>query len=232
MTTFTKLVTIACLLIMSSTSHSYDIPMYFGADGQFCRINYEHNYGTKVLPTKLPGVSPFIGFKLNDIFSIELGYQYIKGVKANTLNSDDLSLGSDIHPSISPISFKSKTTLNGPHINLMLSTDVCYRLPIQFFGGIGLSHTRAVFQRRTMQYDGLIGSRNRIMIASKTLVRTTFGANYFFNRDFALRASVVFLDTRKLHSFASDGCLQHTCCIPEVRPRGSIIYGLGLRWGF
>lgn len=227
---FAKLFCGVFFLFSSGITHSHDVSMYFGADSQLCRTHFEDHFGGNILKKEALGLNPFFGINLNSVFSVEIGHQYLKSSKTRTLHTNEYSAGLRMPEILTPVTFKSSFILKGPHINLLASTPTYSQLPVQFFGGIGISHTKATFLRKTMQIYDIVGIRTRRIEAYRSLTRLTFGMNYFFNKDFAIRASIVFLNTHKLQAFANDGI--YNIQSPEIRPKNSICYGIGLRWGF
>ena len=224
--------TIVLLLTLTATAaFSKEFPFYFGADVQYCKMCFKQNYGDNLYSKKSLGLNPFVGINIKDSpFSIEAGYQYCDSSRTSTLTANEYASGVQVPQMLEPITFRSSLKLKGPHVSLLLLTPRYDVYPVQFFGGIGISHTKATFERATMQFNSLVGKTNRKMEASRSLRRLTLGANYFFTENFAIRATLALVNTEKLHAFASNGIQSHF--IPEVRPQNSVYYGLGLRWGF
>lgn len=216
--------------LFSTVAFSKEFPFYFGADGQYCKMCFKRNFGDNLYKRNSIGANPFLGMNINSLFAIETGYQYLSASKTSTLPAGEYSAGTLVLPIVAPVTFKSSFILKGPHIDFFVLTPTYNQLPLQFFGGLGVSQTKAIFQRKTLQLDGIIGTTHRRLETSRSLRRITLGSNYFFNPDFALRATLVFINAQKLHAFASDGIFSYY--IPEVRPENTICYGLGLRWGF
>jgi len=224
--------TIVLLLTLTATAaFSKEFPFYFGADVQYCKMCFKQNYGDNLYSKKSLGLNPFVGINIKDSpFSIEAGYQYCDSSRTSTLTANEYASGAQIPQTLEPMTFRSSLKLKGPHVSLLLLTPRYDAYPLQFFGGIGVSHTKATFERATMQFNSFVGKTNRKMEASRSLRRLTLGANYFFTENFAIRATLALVNTEKLHAFASNGIQSHF--IPEVRPQNSVYYGLGLRWGF
>lgn len=226
-----RLIIVLLSALASTIAFAKELPFYFGADGQYCKMCFKKNFGDNLYSKKSLGLNPFFGINIKDSpFAIEIGYQYCDSSRTSTLTANEYASGVQVPQTLEPITFRSSLKLKGPHVNLFLLTPRYDAYPLQFFGGIGVSHTKATFERATMQYNAFVGKTNRKMEASRSLRRLTLGANYFFTEDFAIRATLVLVNTEKLHAFASDGIQSHF--IPEVRPQNSVYYGIGLRWRF
>ena len=217
--------------LLSTKIIALEAPAYVGFDVQNCHIHFDTNFGGNLLKRDMQGANPFFGVKLNEVFSVEFGYQHISSTKTTTLPAGSYAAGTYVHIVISPITLKSTATFKSTNVNLIASTRVFSFLPVQFFGGLGISHTTAIFTRRTMQYDGVIGTVKRRMGISHSIPCLTVGANYFLTKNFSFRGSLIGMRTKKLHAFANDG---HDPAIfwPEIRTRNSICYSLGIRWNF
>lgn len=219
-----------CVLLISPLTYSY-LPDYFGIDGHVLTTEFRNNYGQNILKRDMIGASPFIGIDLNERFSVEGGYQYLKNSRVSTLESGHIAAGMPVPSALAPATFKSWAIFKGPHVSLLVKTPVHQCVPIQFFGGAGVSRIEANFYRKTLQLGCVVGSVTRRIHISKTLIKLTLGANCFLSENFALRGQVNFMNTKKLKAFSKDNVCNYLF-VPEIRPKNSIFYSIGLRWSF
>lgn len=228
-----RLLAIICLAftLLSTAVHSYQAPAYFGIDGLLSHIPFENQYGGNITPKTIPGINPFVGVSITPYLSVEAAYQYSRGSRTVTLAPGDWVAGFAVPMILAPITFKSRIILQGPSISLFLTTPCLKEAPFQLFFGVGISHLKANIGRKTMQYNAYVGSTTRVLESCRAVARVTaVGGNYFFSPDFAIRVSATFSNTKQLHQFVYNS--HYSFIKQEMKAKNSIVYSIGLRWGF
>jgi hypothetical protein len=213
------------------SNETLDKNMYFGADAVACKMCFKEEAGGNLFKKNSIGCNPFVGISVNDYVSVEAGYQYIGSTRVGVLQTgDQVGRNVVINQPMSPVTYKSSFVIKGPHVNIFLKSQKLLKTPISVFMGIGLSESRARFERKTIQFTNIVGFRTRVFEKSKTLKRLTFGANYEVSDNMSCRITAVVMDTRKLHAYPNDGT--YSLYVSEIIPKNIICYSAGLKWKF
>lgn len=232
MTYLFKVIFLIFFIVFSTTSLSCPYnpfpKHYLGFEVSNLHIYFVENYGGNLMKKDMQGGSLLAGLIFDDNFSTEVGYQHLYSSRAATLPAGSYAAGTYIFTLLSPATFKSKATFKSPYIKFLVTTKKLNPIPIQFFSGVGISYTTAMFSRKTMQMSIISTGTKRKMSVSHTIPSLIFGFNYFLTNDTMLTNSITLSKTKKLNAFASDG---HAPAMfwPEIRTKNSICYSLGIR---
>jgi len=71
----------------------------------------------------------------------------------------------------------------------------------------------------------------RTLSADKRVVRLAGGLQYMFGDHLGLRGTVGWMDTNRLVISSNDN-IPSSARLPEIKPKGTTFYGLGLLWAF
>jgi len=222
---------ITLVISFTATAREWWENFYVGADAQARRMDFKGGFGDNLLQHNAPQGNIYAGLKFNDCVGIELGYEATNTrSRMVTLTTGDIAAGAPITAMASPAIFKSKFKIKGPHVDLVGFYSLYENPLIQVFGSIGLSAMKGTAERQTLEISNMPMSMVRTLSEHKTVLRLMGGAQYMFDEHWGLRGSIGWVDTGKMVIFANDGMSGAT--IPEIKPKGSTIYGLGMLWIF
>ncbi len=224
-----RMVVFMFLMALSNSAKAIEFKPYIGGDAllQWRQMDFTKNYGHNLFPKISPQLNFYTGILMNDAFSIEAGYEYTNShTKHVTLREEDAFLGNILGPIISPVLFKTKFVIEGPHINTLLFYPLITEMKV--FAGIGVSFLRATFKTRTLQYCNPPIQRNRLRTLSqfKSVLRLSTGAMYMFTENFGGRLTIGWENTKKICALPIDGYAPQAKS--KVKPKDSIIYGVGI----
>lgn len=222
-----RILLLSVLLLISFPLFA-QLPFYLGIDGQYCRLDFQKGYGDSLFSNTTPGINPIIGAKINDSFAIEAGYHFSHSSKTTTLQSGPIVGNPNLLAFVSAVTFVSKTTFKEPHLKFLVFTPKLANQPVQFFAGIGITNTRARFKFKAVQAGIFPVNRERTVEKCRSLQTLTIGALYNLNDTLSMRGTIVFKNTARLGGFANDGFQSALYGIPEIKPKNSINYGLGI----
>ncbi len=223
-------------LLTNATSNASDqwwkhYRPYIGADAQVRRMDFKGGYGDNLLQHHSPQGNVYGGVRLNDCVAIEGGYEStITRTREVTLHTGDIVSGSVVHANSSPAVFKSKMKIKGPHVDLVGFYSFREDLPVQLIGSVGVSFFKGTVQRIGVSMGNPPqAGRVRTLSKRKPIVRLMGGLEYKSDRHLGVRATVGLVKTGKLVIFSNDGLAGVT---PEIKPKDSTVYGLGVFWIF
>jgi len=205
---------------------------YLGADLQVRRMDFRGGFGDNLLQHHSPQGNVYAGFKFNRFAGLEAGFEATTTrTRTATLTTGDVAAGAPIVAAVSPIVFKSKAKIKGPHINLMGYYSFYEGSPVELIGSIGIARYKTAFERKTLQFgmDPMIpSSMTRTFSKHKNILRLMGGLQAMFTDHLGMRLIVGWANTSKMVVTSNDGRMPS----PEVKPKNSVIYGLGALWVF
>lgn len=204
---------------------------YVGLDAQMRRMDFKGGYGDNLLRHNSPQGNLYGGIRLNDCVGMEAGYEStITKTRNATLYTGDIAAGSVVPAMASPVVFKSKMKIKGPHVDLVGFYSLREDFPVQLIGSVGVSFFKGTVERKTLQMGArAVPGRTRTLSQRKRVLRLMGGLEYKVNCHFGVRATVGLVKTGKLVIFTNDNL---SGAFPEIKPKDSTVYGLGLFWVF
>jgi len=192
------------------------LEFYIGADSQIRFTHFKKGFGENLFHKTHPQGNIYVGFKLSDNVNLEIGHEStITRTCTTTLTTDECCLGTNIPESISPIIFKTKLKIKGPHFSLVFAYPL-ENYPVKFLCSIGISSIKGTAERKTISFSpyGIQSGTTRTMSKHKE----------------ALRATISFIKTRKIIIKKDD--IHESIYIPTIKLKDSLVYGLGAFWVF
>ena len=201
---------------------------YIGAESQLRHMSFKKDYGGNILKHNAPQYNFYIGIRPIKNFGIEAGYEATNTrTRTTELHTGDLVNGVQIPADFSPITFKSKHKVRGPHINITgfyapFNEDDTFEL----FGSVGISFNKHAFERENIRIKTLPISSIRIASDRKPILRFNIGFENMWTEYLGTRFSLGLQKTNQITIYANDGV--KSLVIPVIQPKDSIIYGYGL----
>jgi hypothetical protein len=208
-----------------------DYKPYIGLDAQVRRMDFKGGFGDNLLQHHSPQGNLYGGIKLNDRIAIEGGYEStITRTRDVTLHTGDVAAGTTIATGGSPAVFKSKMKIKGPHVDLVGFYSFREDLPVQLIGSAGVSFFKGTVERKGIAM-GTPPEPGRIRTLSKRtpVLRLMGGLEYKWDCHLGARATIGLVKTSKLVITSNDALSGNT---PEIKPKDSTVYGLGIFWVF
>lgn len=203
--------------------------LYVGVDMQIRRMDYKGGFGDNLLKKHSPQSNFYGGLRFNSCLGIELGYDTTRTrTRESTLTTGDILNGNALPLSMSPATFKSKSKISGAHADLVGFYPFYEGSPTQLLGAVGVSVLKGTFERRTLSFGG--GDPVNVVRAfsqRKAALRLTAGLEYQFLQNFGSRLTVGWVNTSKMLIGA-----KNTTLAILIKPKNSIVYGLGFYWIF
>lgn len=223
-------------LLTNATSNAsnqwwQDYRPYVGADAQVRRMDFKGGYGDNLLQHHSPQGNVYGGIRFNECIGIEAGYEStITRTREVTLHTGDIAAGAPIPAGMSPAVFKSKMKIKGPHVDLVGFYSFREDVPVQLIGSVGVSFFKGTVQRIGVSMGNPPQpGRIRALSKRKPILRLMGGLEYKWNCHLGARATIGLVKTSKLVIFSNDGLAG---AAPEIKPKDSTVYGLGLFWIF
>jgi hypothetical protein len=206
---------------------------YVGVDAQMRRMDFKGGYGDNLLRHNSPQGNFYAGVKLNDRMAVEAGYEStITKARTSTFYTGDVAAGMTVSAVASPVIFKSKLKVKGPHVDLVGFYSFGENIPVQLLGSVGASFFKGTVERKTIQFGSnpvIVGTTTRTLSEHKAVLRLMGGLQYLWDCNLGARATIGLVKTSKLVIFANDG---GAGVVPEIKPKDSTVYGLGFFWVF
>lgn len=224
-------------LVISNPAMTLDFDIgqwkpYVGVDAQVRRMDFRGGFGDNLFQHHSPQGNLYAGVKFNEVWGAEFGYEVTSTrTRVATLTTGDMSAGIVIPPAGSPMVYKSKAQIRGPHVDWTGRYSFYEGSPVQLIGSIGASFFKGTFQRRTLQAGQLPSSTVRTLHQHKILLRLSGGLQYMLGEHFGMRATIAWVNTCKMVIFAKDGIMTNRPP-PEIKPKNTTVYGLGVLWAF
>lgn len=205
---------------------------YVGVDAQVRRMDFKGGYGDNLLQHHSPQGNVYAGIKFNDCVGIEAGYEATKTrTRDVTLTTGDVAAGRVIPAGGSPAVFKSKMKIKGPHADLVGFYSFREDLPVQLLGSVGVSFFKGTVERNNVSMGTPpTAGRLRTLSERKAVLRLMGGLEYKWDCNLGARATIGLVKTGKLVIFAND--IIPGVSTPEIKPKDSTVYGLGIFWIF
>lgn len=224
------------LILFSNIASAYPLneflDFYVGADAQIRRMKFKEGFGAELLHKTHPQGNLYAGFKLNENFAFEVGHESIVTRTCDsTLISGQCAAGTNIPDNFEPITFKTKAKIKGPHFSI-IGFYPFEDYPVQLLAGIGISSYKGTAERKTIQFGtppNLSGTV-RTMSKHRVSLRSTGGAQYLTDFGLGFRGTFSFIKTRRMVIKKSDD--HKSIFIPTIKPKDSMVYGLGCFYSF
>lgn len=229
--------TVALLMSGSVTAIEWQFNPYLGADAQWRRTNFKGGFGDNVFAHTFPQANAYLGFKFHKYAGLEGGYEVGRSrTRITSLSTGDISLGAAIPPAISPVVFRSRAKFRGPHIDLVGYFEPVPGCNTQLIGSVGVAFLKGTFDRRTIAIRNSVTGATittntlRTLSQNKTVLRLGGGLQYMLCDNWGVRGMVGWENTARMVVFAKDG--MPGVVTPEVKPRNSTNYSIGLLWSY
>lgn len=204
---------------------------YMGAEFQMRRMDFRGGYGDNLLPHQSQQGNAYVGYQFDQSIGVEVGFEGTNTRTRNTIvTTGDTVTGIDIVKEVSPVILFTKGKIKGPHVDLVGYYTLDEDLPIELIASVGVAHYKATFERRTVQFaDPPVQSQmNRTFCSHRTVLRLMGGIRTMFDEHVGMRLTVGWANTRKMRVSTNDGRFAYA----EIRPKDSVIYGIGAFWAF
>ena len=209
------------------------IDLYIGADAQIRRMKFHDGLGDNLLHKTHGQGNVYFGVKLNEYFAFEAGHEStITRTCHATLTEGDRCAGVSVSSIMCPISFISKVKIKGAHFDIVGAYPLD-NVPVEFLGAVGISSLKGTVERKTttfgrdpVQQSGTV----RTLSKRSAAMRFMTGAQYRTECGLKFRGTVNWLVTHHLVIKKSDE--NASIYIPRVRPKDSLVLGLGVLYSF
>jgi hypothetical protein len=202
---------------------------YLGFDGQIRKMGFDKDFGGLIAKKKHAQTNFYLGYKINEIVSIEVGREStITKVKISHISAGQAVNGVPLARTLHPAVFRTKIKAKGPHLDVVFSKTLSDRFPIQVIGSLGLSAITLRCERELLSAAGGPGSPAREMKKRSVALRTMGGFQYFFSEGVGVRAYVSFVNTGKMVVKSKDPSSAKISNTPRVLPKDSFIAGAGV----
>ncbi len=204
---------------------------YVGFDAQVRRMDFKGGFGDNILQHHSPQGNIYAGVKFNEYVGVEAGYETTSTrTRTSRLTTGDVAAGATVSLLASPAVFKSKIKIKGPHLDVVGFYSFGEKIPVQLLGSVGVSFFKGTVERKTLQM-GIppLPGATRTLSAHRAVLRLMGGLQYMWNCNLGARATIGLVKTGKLVIFSNDGVAG---IAPEIKPKDSTVYGLGMFWVF
>jgi hypothetical protein len=202
---------------------------YVGADAQERKMDFKGGFGDNIFQHTAPQGNIYAGLKFKDFVALELGYEATTTrTREATLTTGDVAAGTPVPSVSSPVVFKSKAKIKGPHVDLVGFYPFYADSPFQLLGSVGVAVLKGTFERRTIQMAGAASGTRRTLSHNKSVIRLAGGLQYMLGQHFGTRMTVGWVNTSKMVIQSDDAIAP----IAIVKPKNSTTYGLGILWAF
>jgi hypothetical protein len=229
--------TAATLLFVSCSAYGERLnnylDFYIGADAQLRDMRFKNGFGDNLLKKKSPQGNVYVGIMLNDYSAFEIGYEStMERACTATLQSGECSAGVIVPPAISPATFRTKSRIKGAHFNLVGFYPLENWNNFKLLGGIGVSSLKGTVERKTIEYSSMKirPGTVRTMKKHKATLRFMGGLQYEADCGLGFRTTVSLIRTGKLVIKKDDD--HPSVYVPMIKPKDSIVYGVGTFWAF
>lgn len=225
---FTTLVTFHS----TASAWAWRFDPYAGADMQWRRTDYKGGFGDNIFAHTYPQANGYVGLKFCDDLALEAGYEAGESkTRQATLTTGDIAAGTPITSAFSPTVFKSTAKFQGPHLDLVGYYSPCPESDLKVIGSIGAARIKGTFERRTIQIAGNISMNTvRTLNVQKTVLRLGGGLQYMLDCHWGIRGMVGWENLSNMVANANDGAAGQF--IPEVKPKNSVNYSIGILWAY
>jgi hypothetical protein len=187
-------------------------PFYCGFDLGVQHIGFKPGYGDNLFPTDLPMSNLFVGFKFNDYFGIEGGYENtLEQERISTVFGGQTMLGrvvpSDPANGFDYFKFRSKAQMDGWHLGIVANYNLnAIKLNnLSLLGYIGVKNTN-IKLTRTGLFAKMVGGFEEIYNDTlllnknnkKNFIKLFVGLEYLFTNYIGIRAIFGWENTSKL----------------------------------
>ncbi len=120
--------------------------------------------------------------------------------------------------------------MQGPHVNLIGFYTLREDLPVQLIGSVGLSFFKSRVERSSISMGNPpISGGIRTFSTRKAVLRLMGGLEYKWNCHLGARATIGLVKTGELTFSSHD---EDFGSVHKIKPKDSIVYGLGIFWVF
>ncbi len=204
---------------------------YVGANIKVIHMDYKKGYGRNLLPHNIPQGSVYAGMKINKNLSIEAGYEHsVTRKRFSRLTQGDVSAGTPVISTLDPSYFISKITMKGPYVDAVRLYHISDNKATSLIVSSGISFIKVRAKRRGTCIANLFPGLDRGLKGDKLVLRFSTGLQHMITNNLGIRTTVGWMNTSRVKVCSSDG----VCAMffPEIRPKDTINYSLGLLWSF
>lgn len=209
---------------------------YLGLDAQWRRASFKTGFGDNLFAHIYPQMNGYIGMRLHENIGIEIGYEAARArTRITTLTTGDSAAGTPVPAILSPMVFRGKGKLKGPHLDLVgfyAPGDPC----VELVGSVGVAYLTGRFERHTIQVRNTFPlDRSRTLQERKAVLRLGAGLQYRFWECLSIRGMLGWENTTHMIIFEKAGSSPEpirSLFVPEIKLRNSTTYSLGLVWSF
>jgi len=135
---------ISILISLLIFTNSYALGPYIGADIGIKTMKFEPGYGDNLFTESLPFGNLFVGFKFNNYFGIEGGYESTTTEKReNNLYYGAKVLGITLdNPNFYQVKYSSSSKISGWHTGVIFDYALDYEKTLFFSSYIGIKNTK------------------------------------------------------------------------------------------
>lgn len=208
------------------------LDFYVGVDTQIRRMKFKEGFGAELLHKTHPQGNLYVGLKLNENFAFEIGHESTVTRTCNsTLIAGQCAAGTNIPAALEPITFKTKAKIKGPHFSV-IGFYPFEDSPTRLLAGIGISSYKGTVERKTVQFGTPphLSGTVRTMSKHRISLRCMGGAQYLTDFGLGFRGTLSFIKTRRMVIRKSDD--HKSIFIPTIKPKDSLVYGLGCFYSF
>jgi len=209
-----------------------DLEPYVGLDGQAKRMPFKKGQGNNLYKKNHPQLNGYIGLKIHENFSVEMGYEQTKKQKKKTIDiGPNGPLLNIINDSTDIETFRSTAQLKGPYIQGVVFTplEVFSSFQTELLAYFGLGYKKLSADCDFILDDGLPNEYRaqdyKSFKKTKTIARLGIGAQHSFTPHFGVRATLGWENTSRFKNLKSR---EMPSSVARLSIKNSMQYGLGL----
>lgn len=208
------------------------LDFYSGVDAQVRVMKFKEGFGDNLLHKTLPQGNVYVGIKLNESVALEVGHETtLTRTCESVLTTGECVSGYPIPELLCPAAFKAKSKIKGPHFNLVGFCPL-ENERIQLIASVGVSALKGTAERHSVSfgYPPVKASTVRTMSKHKTCLRFMTGVQYMTDFGLGIRGTMSLINTRKMVISKDD--FHPSVIMPMIKPKDSLVFGLGGFWKF
>lgn len=201
---FRNIITILFLLIYN---YSYASGPYIGADVGIKTLQFEEGYGDNLFAASLPFGNIFVGFKFNEYFGIEGGYESTTTEKReNSLYYGDKALGITLNsqsPRFYQVKYSTTNKMFGWHAGVIFDYSLNHENSVLLCSYIGIKNTKIdlIRNRLELQFQTSLNTDSLNKHNKKNIFLLSFGLKYLLNKHFTIKWSITFENTSNINPY-------------------------------
>lgn len=219
---------ISILISLIICTYSYASGPYIGADIGIKTLKFESGYGDNLFAESLPFGNLFVGFKFNDYFGIEGGYESTTNEKReNSLYYGEKALGITLDkPRFYQVKYSTTHKIFGWHTGVIFDYTLDNENTLFFCSYIGIKNTKINLIRNRLELN-LKTSINTDYLNKcnkKNILLLSCGLKYLLNKHFMIRWSINFENTNKINPYGFNANNKYI----EAKPKNTFSNQIGI----